>query len=586
MSQSGPISSNGGGGGGGDVTSVAGTLHQIDVAPTTGAVVVGLSSGISLGSFELIPPPIGGMIVPGQVGIGTSSVDPSSLLQVQSVTKGFLPPVMTDVQKLAIASPAPGLVVYDNTNNELEYWNASAWVGIAGNIAFTADTGTPFEALDVTIYANNAALNSGSSVLFNATNPNITLDVTDSNDNTIIGRSSGVVSTTAVDCTSIGSGNFTAIRAPASFDVAAGSGALASLTTGSKNIGIGASSLASVTNQGGNVAIGHGTGQFLTGASNTLIGTIAGSNYVSTESSNIMLVHVGVVSENNTMRIGTTGSSTAQVNRTFIAGVVGASHPLTNNLVGTWNTVTEQVTLVPDGTVGEVLTTDGAGEISWAPAPTSVGAINIQKFTASGTYTPTANMVYCIVECVGGGGGGGGCLAGANAATGGGGGGGGEYARGVFTSTDIGVSQVVNVGIGGAGGAAGTNPGRAGSITTLGALITANGASGGTGATNNGAYSTGGNGGIGGTGGDFHTNGAPGGSGGGFWSTFGNSSAGGLGGSTFFGGGAQSGACPSNGTDALASGGGGSGGCVNSGGGSRSGGDGASGVMIITEYLA
>lgn len=31
----------------------------------------------------------------------------------------------------------------------------------------------------------------------------------------------------------------------------------------------------------------------------------------------------------------------------------------------------------------------------------------IQKFTASGTYTPTSGMIFCIIECVGGGGAGG-----------------------------------------------------------------------------------------------------------------------------------------------------------------------------------
>jgi len=37
----------------------------------------------------------------------------SALLEMQSTTKGFLPPRMTTVQRLAIAAPATGLVVYD-----------------------------------------------------------------------------------------------------------------------------------------------------------------------------------------------------------------------------------------------------------------------------------------------------------------------------------------------------------------------------------------------------------------------------------------------------------------------------------------
>src|SRR5215471_2028348 len=51
------------------------------------------------------------------------------------------------------------------------------------------------------------------------------------------------------------------------------------------------------------------------------------------------------------------------------------------------------------------------------------GPLAIRKFTASGTYTPTAGMVMCIIECVGGGGGGGGVVGTANYSLAGGGGG-------------------------------------------------------------------------------------------------------------------------------------------------------------------
>jgi hypothetical protein len=51
---------------------------------------------------------------------GTDGVNNASAqLQVDSTTKGFLPPRMTTSQKTAIASPAAGLVVYDTTLNKL-----------------------------------------------------------------------------------------------------------------------------------------------------------------------------------------------------------------------------------------------------------------------------------------------------------------------------------------------------------------------------------------------------------------------------------------------------------------------------------
>jgi hypothetical protein len=56
-----------------------------------------------------------------------SAANASSILEVSSTTKGFLPPRMTTTQKNAIASPATGLVVYDSTLNKLCLRTASAW---------------------------------------------------------------------------------------------------------------------------------------------------------------------------------------------------------------------------------------------------------------------------------------------------------------------------------------------------------------------------------------------------------------------------------------------------------------------------
>lgn len=62
------------------------------------------------------------------VGIGISSINASAKLQVESTSKGFLPPRMTTAQKNAIASPSAGLMVYDTTLNQMSYYNGTAWV--------------------------------------------------------------------------------------------------------------------------------------------------------------------------------------------------------------------------------------------------------------------------------------------------------------------------------------------------------------------------------------------------------------------------------------------------------------------------
>ena len=77
----------------------------------------------------------------GNIGIGTSSPNTTSILDITSTTKGFLPPRMTTIQKNAISSPATGLTVYDTDYNRLEVYNGSAWVSL-GNVSWGSITGT------------------------------------------------------------------------------------------------------------------------------------------------------------------------------------------------------------------------------------------------------------------------------------------------------------------------------------------------------------------------------------------------------------------------------------------------------------
>lgn len=103
-----------------------------------------------------------------------------------------------------------------------------------------------------------------------------------------------------------------------------------------------------------------------------------------------------------------------------------------------------------------------------------------QIFTSSGTYTPTAKMLYCIAEGVGGGGGSGGnALTSTSQSAAGGSGAGGTYSRVRLTATQIGTNQTVTIGAGGVAGTAGNNNGGGGGTTSLGSLLTAPGGGGG-----------------------------------------------------------------------------------------------------------
>lgn len=96
--------------------------------------------------------------------------------------------------------------------------------------------------------------------------------------------------------------------------------------------------------------------------------------------------------------------------------------------------------------------------------------INVQIFTSSGTYTPTAGTSKVIVEVQAGGGSGGGTAA-TSATTGAASSGGasGAYAKSLFTSGFAGVA--VAVGAGGAAPAAGANNGNLGGASSFGSLV-------------------------------------------------------------------------------------------------------------------
>ena len=63
-----------------------------------------------------------------QVGIGTTSPDPSTQLELQSTEKGFLPPRLTTAQRDDnIVNPAEGLLIYNTEVNCLQWYNGTGW---------------------------------------------------------------------------------------------------------------------------------------------------------------------------------------------------------------------------------------------------------------------------------------------------------------------------------------------------------------------------------------------------------------------------------------------------------------------------
>jgi hypothetical protein len=68
----------------------------------------------------------------GSAGIGTTTPNISSALEIKSTTQGILIPRMTKAQRDAIASPATGLLIYQTTITQgFFYYNGSAWVALS-----------------------------------------------------------------------------------------------------------------------------------------------------------------------------------------------------------------------------------------------------------------------------------------------------------------------------------------------------------------------------------------------------------------------------------------------------------------------
>ncbi|MBK9465523.1 MAG: fibrobacter succinogenes major paralogous domain-containing protein [Chitinophagaceae bacterium] len=65
-----------------------------------------------------------------QVGIGTTTPAASAQLDVNSTTKGLLPPRMTTVQRDLISIPAAGLFIFNLTTNSLQIYNGTGWVSL------------------------------------------------------------------------------------------------------------------------------------------------------------------------------------------------------------------------------------------------------------------------------------------------------------------------------------------------------------------------------------------------------------------------------------------------------------------------
>ncbi|MDB9888489.1 hypothetical protein OAC92_08890 [Polaribacter sp.] len=296
-----------------------------------------------------------------QVGVGTTTPDASSALDITSTTKGLLIPRMTETQRDAISSPATGLMIYQTDGTVgFYYYNGTQWtiVGIE-TVNGTAN--------EIEVSTSNATTTIGL-----PDNTTITSSVTvdglyfgtgagDGDNNLAVGSSMG--SGTGKRNTAIGSralesysgtgyDNNTAIGyfnmkalSTGSGNTALGAENMFSLTTGIANTSIGNQTMLNVSEGSNNTGLGQRAGESITtGTNNTLIGL--DTDVSSPNANNETVIGKGATgSGDNTVQLGNTSVTNVNTSGTITAGAITIPNT--------------------DGTTGQVLSTDGSGVLSW-----------------------------------------------------------------------------------------------------------------------------------------------------------------------------------------------------------------------------
>ena len=313
---------------GGAVSPTAGNINTVG----TGSITVVGSPGTSTLTTELTGLTNHNVLV----GAGTSTIT-----NVPPVMAGY---VLTD--------NGPGVDPSFQVNS-----GAGAILTIAG------DSGS-ISGPNVTIYANRAANNCGSSVAFVNSGTISTFNLTDSIGNTILGNGSGNATLAGTNNTACGGLALPALTGSGSTGLANcafGWTSLNHLTTGNYNCAYGLQSLDNLT----------------TGSSNIGIGSAAGAAYLSSESNNILVGHPGIVADANIIRIGLQGSGASQQNKCFIAGITGVT--TSNSQMVTVNTTTGQLgaATISGGTVTSVSVVSANGFAGTVATATTTPAITL-----------------------------------------------------------------------------------------------------------------------------------------------------------------------------------------------------------------
>lgn len=234
----------------------------------------------------------------------------------------------------------------------------------------------------------NANTNCGASIVFAASGSTVDLKVTDANSSIYLGESSGNPSISGLGQNTTCGFNTGNALTSGHFDCFFGALVGQFATSATNCCGFGYGSLSSLTTGLRHAAFGQGClGNITTGNTNIGFGNNAGTNYTSSESSNIVIGNQGTAAESNVIRIGTQGSGDGQQNKCFIAGIAGVS--VSNKNLATIDSST--------GQLGSDTFTSG----NFTPTITFGGGnTGITYTTQTGQYWQIGPVVYVSMQIV------------------------------------------------------------------------------------------------------------------------------------------------------------------------------------------
>ncbi len=185
-------------------------------------------------------------------------------------------------------------------------------------------------------------------------------------------------------------GHFALKTSTGSQNTIVGNGAAAGAAGASAdNAALGFASMSNLISGVQNSCVGSLSTQLTTGSYNTCVGYKAGFNYVSSESSNIIIGHnvLGTTAESNVIRIGASGTGTGLQNKAFIGGIDGVN---VGSVAKVLTMASDQIGTATITAGTNITVTPGANTITIA----ATGGLTWND--TSGAFSPLKNNGYFI----------------------------------------------------------------------------------------------------------------------------------------------------------------------------------------------